>query len=118
MTVAAYTGTFELPIPQAGTAAKTQHIIRRPDGTHLGPRLDLDQAALAILADCTGDDELALRLCKAFRLCVVSQLPRDEVWALPVDDVRRWVRQHVPMAESAVPWARRDTSGDGAVDIR
>jgi hypothetical protein len=117
MTVAAYTGTFEPPTPLADTAAKMQRVIRRPDGSHLAPRLDMEQAALAILADCTGDDELALRLCKAFRLCVISQLPHDRVWALPVDDVRRWVRHHVPMADSAVPWARRDVSGDGAVDI-
>jgi len=137
MTVAAYTGSIEPPTPHAGPAAmKTQRVIRRPDGSHLTPRHDPEQAApsgfawgfgvgagpaqaaLAILTDCTGDDGLALKLCKAFKWGVISQLPVDEGWALTVDEVRRWVLHHEPMASTLVPWARHDASGDGAVGLQ
>ena len=73
MTVAAYTGSIEPPTAHAGmAAAKTQRVIRRPDGSHLRPRDDAEQtqssgfawgfgvgagpaqAALAILAAVPG----------------------------------------------------------------
>jgi Family of unknown function (DUF6166) len=132
----AYTGSIETPSSGSPGAAApaTQRIIRRPDGSRLDPRQDLGQAsptgfawgcggsgpaqtALAILADCTGDDALALKLCQAFKWHVVSRLPVDRGWALSVDEVRRWVRRHEPWATTQVPWARHDLNGDNAVDI-
>ena len=122
MTAAAYTGSIEKPSPDV--PAERRRVIRRPDGSTLatgfawgsggsGPA----QVALAILADCTGDDELAQRLCQAFKWGVIQQLPMDEGWALTVDEVRRWVGRHAPRATTQVPWQRQDQSGDSAVDI-
>jgi len=119
---AAYTGSIEAP--SSGMAAGQQRVIRRPDGSTLatgfawgcggsGPA----EAALAILADCTGDDDLALRLCQAFKWGVMQRLPMNEGWALTVDEVRRWVGRHAPRATTQVPWQRQDQSGDGAIDI-
>lgn len=137
MTVAAYTGSIEPPSAHAdAVAAKARRIIRRPDGSHLlPPRQNPEhsaadfswgvgvgsgpaQAALAILSDCTGDDALALKLCKAFKWGVISQLPMDQDWALTVDELRRWVLDHEPMASTSVPWARLDAIGDGASDLQ
>jgi hypothetical protein len=46
------------------------------------------QLALAILAECLGDDERAVRLHQRYKFRVVGALPRDQHWQLSEADVR------------------------------
>jgi hypothetical protein len=74
------------------------------DGRKLPPRLDLwnhsptgfewgyggsgpAQLALAILADCLGDDERAVQLHQKFKWAVISKLAREEGWDLTAAQV-------------------------------
>jgi hypothetical protein len=59
------------------------------------------QLALAILADCLGDDELALALHQDFKAGVVARL-RRAYWILVEERIRAWVAE-----------ATRLTGGDG-----
>lgn len=77
------------------------------DGEPLNPRLDLAnhspdgfnwdyggsgpaQLALAILADVTGDDQLALRHYQSFRETCISRLHSDQ-WNLSSDVIKEWI---------------------------
>ncbi len=76
----------------------------RVDGRALDPRLDLDnhsptgfewgyggsgpaQLALAILADYTRDDQLALNLHQRFKFKVIGSLKRNDTWHLRDADI-------------------------------
>lgn len=48
------------------------------------------QLALAILADVTGDDDLAVRLHQQFKADVIANMPRGK-WELPEASVREWI---------------------------
>lgn len=89
-----------------GRETTTGHVITA-DGTPLDPRFDLRnhsptgfsvgysgsgpaQAALAILADATGDDDLAQRLYQRFKFDVIAGLDRDQ-WLLTQAEVRSWI---------------------------
>ena len=48
------------------------------------------QLALAILADATGDDELAVRMHQPFKTEIISGMPRGE-WELNTDFIREWI---------------------------
>ncbi len=52
------------------------------------------QLALAILADCLGNDRDALRLYQTFKFSVIAALPRheDAPWRMTAADVRKWCR--------------------------
>lgn len=54
------------------------------------------QLALAILADATGDDELAVRLHQPFKWRHVATLPKV-FWAMNESVVREFVREHKKM---------------------
>jgi hypothetical protein len=47
------------------------------------------QLALAILADCLGDDELADRLHQDFKFAVIAGIPRASDWRLDEGTVRQ-----------------------------
>lgn len=49
------------------------------------------QAALAILADATGDDELAVRLHHSFMQDFIGKFEKDKDWQLAAKDVFDWV---------------------------
>ena len=51
------------------------------------------QLALAILADCTGDDIYAKAMHQGFKMSYVGSLPR-EGWILVEDNIRGWVKDH------------------------
>lgn len=53
------------------------------------------QLALAILADQTGDDDLALKLYQRFKLEVVATWPQDAPWEINGADVEAWVDRAV-----------------------
>lgn len=67
------------------------------------------QLALAILADVTGDDEVALRLYMRFKFGVVSGLPKHG-FLLPATDVEDWIIRQI--AKAAPP-----IDDDGAMDL-
>ena len=86
------------------------------DGTPLPWRLDLSnhsptglewgylgsgpaQLALAILADATGNDQLALRWHQKFKLDKIAGLDRDTPWIITADEVRRWTAKQPPFEE-------------------
>ena len=48
------------------------------------------QLALAILADVTCDDDLAVRLYQKFKADVIANMPRGK-WELPESAVREWI---------------------------
>ncbi len=50
------------------------------------------QLALAILADATGDDRLAVKLHQGFKWEVIAKLPETELWLLTRADVLNWIR--------------------------
>lgn len=50
------------------------------------------QLALAILADCLGDDGMALRLYQRFKDDVIGRLPRDD-FRLSEEQVKEWVEK-------------------------
>ncbi len=83
------------------------------DGHDLPPRLDLfnhsptgfewgyhgsgpAQLALALLADATGDDKLALRLYQDFKRDTIANYSQSEFddWQLTQDWIRAWVLAH------------------------
>jgi hypothetical protein len=91
----------------AGTV--TASVSTREGTKPLDPRLDLanhsptgfgwgyfgsgpSQLALAILADCLGDDERAVRLHIQFKDCLVGCLNRDSGWTLTEDEVLKVVK--------------------------
>jgi hypothetical protein len=126
MTVSAYKGTIETPSASKGATPRRQHVVRGPDGSLLASTEGFGwgcgghgtaRTALAILTDCTGDSDLATRLCQAFKWSVILRLPADEEFTLSVEEVRQWVALNAPRADTQVPWTRHDHSGDGAVDI-
>jgi hypothetical protein len=51
------------------------------------------QLALALLADATGKDEVALRFYQKYKAEVVAKLPKD--WELPISAVSGWVRRQI-----------------------
>ncbi len=74
------------------------------DGRPLNPRLDLfnhsptgfawgyggsgpAQLALAILADCVGDEE-ALKYYQDFKFAIIARLPKDDPWEATEEQVR------------------------------
>lgn len=53
------------------------------------------QLALAILADYTGDDELAVELHQEFKWKVIAPIPNDRhSWILTEDEIRTWIEQN------------------------
>lgn len=92
------------------------------DGRPLDPRLDLRnhsptgleigysgsgpaQCSLALLADATGDDELAQRLYQKFKFEVVSGMDRDR-FLLTSAEIRAWIGSVLsPPKEDAPPAA-------------
>lgn len=52
------------------------------------------QLALAILADATGDDDLAVRLHQPFKWAWIAPLPRRAGWTIPEESVLQFVRTH------------------------
>jgi len=50
------------------------------------------QLALAILADATGDDDLAVRLHQSFKWAWITPLPRRASWTIPEESVQQFVR--------------------------
>lgn len=52
------------------------------------------QLALAILADCLGNDKDALRHYQKFKFSVIGALPRDPSWRLTEQDVRDWCHKN------------------------
>lgn len=57
------------------------------------------QLALAVLADATGDDELAGWLYQSFKWQRIAKLDQDMGWELTHDEVLSWVRENVSKAE-------------------
>ena len=51
------------------------------------------QLALALLADATGKDKLALKYYQRYKAEVVANLPKD--FQLPISAVSRWLRKQV-----------------------
>jgi hypothetical protein len=51
------------------------------------------QLAVAILADATGDDEVALRHHQAFKWNEIAFFEREESWAIKQESVLVWVSQ-------------------------
>lgn len=49
------------------------------------------QLALAILADCLGDDDTAVQLHQQFKFGVIARLPRNEGWTLTERQVREYL---------------------------
>lgn len=49
------------------------------------------QLALALLADATGKDDLALKYHQKYKSQVVAHLPEN--WQLPISEVSGWVRK-------------------------
>ena len=93
---------------EAGTAGPGVVRVDEPDGTShlLNPRLDLAnkspggfqwgylgsgpaQLALALVADATGDDELALRVFQDFKARFVAGWAKT--WTIDADEIRRRV---------------------------
>lgn len=52
------------------------------------------QTALAILADATGDDQLALRLHQRFKFDRIATLQRDKDWSMTQNAVLAFVRDN------------------------
>jgi hypothetical protein len=54
------------------------------------------QLALAILADATGDDDLALRLHQPFKWAWIAPLPRHSPWpwTITLEQVQQFIRTH------------------------
>lgn len=52
------------------------------------------QLALALLADCLGDDDRALDLYQAFKFAVVGKL-EQEGWTLTEQSIARWVDENI-----------------------
>lgn len=50
------------------------------------------QLSLAILADATGDDRLAVKYHQAFKFDKICRLPRAD-WEIDADDVLEWVKE-------------------------
>jgi hypothetical protein len=61
------------------------------------------QLALAILADATGDDVLALRCYQTFKQEMIAPLAQDVSWSLVAEFVRAW----------AEPYRRESEESDG-----
>ena len=59
------------------------------------------QLALAILADATGDRDLAQRLHQKFKRMVVSRWPQGGMWNIEADEVLRLVGEYAKMGEPA-----------------
>jgi hypothetical protein len=89
------------------------------NGKPLAPRLDLGnhsptgfewgyggsgpaQLALALLADATGDADVALALYQRFKREVVGRLDHDG-WSMTAEEIRGWVRAVRPQALGADP---------------
>ncbi len=83
------------------------------NGKPLDPRLDLvnhsptgfahgyagsgpAQLALAILADYTGDDQLAEHLHQRFKFDMIAPLPQDREWSISGSEIRKWLARQVP----------------------
>jgi Family of unknown function (DUF6166) len=76
------------------------------------------QLALAMLADFTGDDGLALDLYQAFKQEVVARLPREEgSWEIGAERIRQFLasRQQRPAPETTQPAALLNSSRELAV---
>ena len=54
--------------------------------------------ALAILADCTGDDIYAKAMHQRFKMDCIGSLPR-EGWIHPEENIQAWVKAHTLAAE-------------------
>lgn len=90
-------------VPGARDPEKRFDVVRCVSRTRLDPRLDLQkhssdfgwgyggsgpaQLALAICADYTGDDALALRVYQHFKFRVIAGLPQGKAWVLNRYDV-------------------------------
>lgn len=96
------------------------------NGRPLDPRLDLwnhsptgfecgyggsgpAQLALALLADCLGNDELAIQLHQSFKWAVVAKLPR-EGWRLTERQIRQAAELLVRYDENRTASAAEEAS--------
>jgi len=50
------------------------------------------QLALALLADATGDDNLAVKLHQSFKWAIIASLHRDHDWEISADAIQAWCR--------------------------
>lgn len=60
------------------------------------------QLALAILADATGDDNLALNLYQDFKFRKIAHLPQSESWQMSRESVLAWVNEACPLEAHAI----------------
>ena len=53
------------------------------------------QLALAMLLDYTGDATFANRYHQLFKIDIISDLPRDEVWSINSDEIDTWIHENI-----------------------
>ena len=97
--VLAWEGGHPRPLDPAPSQALRNH---SPGGFHWGyGGSGPAQLALAILLDCTGDEDTALEHYQEFKSCVIAALERDEAWEIRAGEIEEFLRRNASEAPAS-----------------